>query len=92
MTLVITIPEFYTGWPVFLAILIPSLYLTSFITRVRVDRSWQFDVTRRTGQLIDGPHLAPGNPLILNRIDAETTIFKRHPWKDDPSFDWREAA
>jgi hypothetical protein len=92
MTIVITIPEFYTGWPVFLAILVPSLYLTSFITRIRNDRSWQIDVTRRAAQQIDMPWATPGIPPLLNRIDAEKTIFKRHPWKDDPSFDWREAA
>lgn len=91
MTLVITIPEFYTGWPIFLAILFPSLYLTSFITRVRVDRSWQIDVSRRAGQLIDCPWQAPGTPIILNRVDAESTIFRRRPYAED-GFEWKEAA
>lgn len=91
MTLVITIPEFYTGWPVFLAILIPSLYVNSFITRVRNDRSWRSDIARRAAQQIDMPWSAPGSPIILNRADAEATIFRRRPYAED-GFEWKEAA
>jgi hypothetical protein len=92
MTFALTIPEFYTGWPTFLVILFSALYVNSFITRVRNDRSWRSDIARRAAQQIDMPWATPGIPPLLNRIDAEKTIFKRHPWKDDPSFDWREAA
>jgi len=60
--------------------------------KIKTDRAWQADVTRRAGQAIDAPWFYAGEPILLNRPDAAQTIFRRNPYREDPSVNYLEAA
>jgi hypothetical protein len=74
-----------------LVLLVSVAYLAFFLGRVKTDREWQAGVTRRAGQLLDSPWYYGGEPIAINRIDAEVSIFKRRMYRED-GFDLREAA
>lgn len=61
-------------------------------SKVSSDRAWEADIRRRVSQQIDAPWFPAGEPVLISRQDAESTIFKRHAYRDDPSWHWQQAA
>lgn len=57
--------------------------LAFFAGRLKSDRAWELDVRRRVAQSVDAPWFFPGEPVAVNRIDAEISIFKRRPYRQE---------
>lgn len=68
-----------------------SAYVSHWVTKVSRDRDWEADIRRRASQQVFAPWQAMGEPVLLSRVDAEATIFKRRPYREE-GFDLREAA
>src|SRR5687768_7173485 len=60
------------------------------LSRVKTDRCWTQDLQKKQQSAWQAPWLAMGEPVVISRVDAESTIFKRRMYRDDPSFDWRD--
>lgn len=55
--------------------------------KIRQDRFETIDQTKRDVAAWQANYgLALGEPVVINRADASETIFRRNPWREDPSF------
>lgn len=92
MTFSPTICVSFDGFGTVLMIAFIAFAAGYWIAKVRSDREWDSSIRRRAAQQIDAPWYPVGEPVLLTRADAEATIFKRHAYREDPSWSWQEAA
>jgi hypothetical protein len=62
-----------------------------FLSRVKADRRWTLDLQKKQQAAWQAPWFAMGEPVVVSRVDAESTIYKRRMWRED-GFSWQEAA
>ncbi len=93
MTVTLVIPELPNAsvWAILFVSCGLTGYVTHWLTRVFTDRSWERDIRKRVAQQLSAPWYCPGEPIVVDRVSAEVSIFKRRPYREE-GFDLREAA
>lgn len=92
MTFSPTICIDFSGWGTVLAVGFLCFVAGHWLGHLKAVRENEAAVRRMTGQQLSAPWYAPGPPVVVHRVDAEQTIFKRRAFREDPSWDYREAA
>ncbi len=76
-------------------IVIAFLFYTAgyWTKKLKKDRFETIDMTKRSTAAWQANHgLCPGEPILISRIDAAETLWKPNPYREAPSFYWRDAA
>ncbi len=60
-------------------------------SKIKADRAWTKSLAKAHESAWTAPWQAMGEPVVLSRCDAEATIFKRRPYREE-GFEWRLAA
>ncbi len=91
VTIVIGLPSLYAVTVIGL-ILALTAYFSYHAGRLSSDRNWSADIRKRAASTIDAKwYRTDTTPPVLNRVDAQSTIFRRHPYREE-GFEWQKAA
>lgn len=93
MTLAVNInPGPAEVWLVFGVIVLLVGYFAYQAGRNLEYRHWYKDQSRKNAAAWQANFgMAMGDPVVISRVDAEQTVYKRRMWRED-GFSWQEAA
>ncbi len=92
MTVTLIIPELphASVWAILFVSCGLTGYVTHWWTKIARDRDWERDIRKRVSQQLQSPWVCPGEPIVIPRADKALTIWREHPYREMPSFDYRD--